>query len=213
MPQGSKLTTFSSGGMSFGNSQNSLQTYEHDNNYEIALPVGQAGTLSTRTSDTVGEATLGAAHGIETGDIVDIYWSGGVRYGVTVGTVAGTAVPFSLGAGDNLPTASTAIVMTKQVTFDCHIDGDDVQVFGVFLRSADSDAVGHLDLQDSGDATIAELDLVEVDNNATAMNHAYDFAGGETNILTGNPITHGQASNGSSSDAATLYIRCGENVV
>lgn len=213
MPQGSLIKTFQCGGFAFGNAQNARRDYEHDNNYQVALPAGKAGTLTTRTDNTDGTATLGTGHGIATGNTVDIYWAGGVRYGVTVGTVSGTSVPFSGGAGDNLPTESTAIVMTKQVPFTAHIDGDKVQLFGVFLRSQDANAVGHLDLLDDGPATIAEFDLVECDNNgAEALNNAFDFEAGDQNVLTGDPIESGAASNGSSTHAATLFIIVGEDV-
>jgi hypothetical protein len=212
MPQGSLIKTFQCAGYAFGNAQGARQTFEHPNPYEIALPAGKAGTLTTRTDNDTGVATLGAGHGIITSDVVDVYWSGGVRYGMDA-TVSGNAVTVDGGAGDNLPTQDDPVVVTKQVTFSCSIDGDAVQIFGVFLRSTDANAVGHLDLQDSGPATIAEFDLVEVDANANGMNNAYDFAGGDTNVLTGNPIILGAASNGSSTAAATLYVIAGENVI
>ena len=75
------------------------RTNEGTGTKEVALPIAKAGTLTTRTEDDTGEATLGAGHGITTGAIVDIYWSGGRRYGVTVGTVAGNVVPFGAPGG------------------------------------------------------------------------------------------------------------------
>lgn len=83
-------------------------------NYGTAggVPAAKSGNLTTRTSDTVGTLTMAAGHGITTGAILDIYWTvsgGGMRRGVTVGTVSGNDVPFSLGAGDNLPADESAI--------------------------------------------------------------------------------------------------------
>ena len=48
--------------------------------HEVIIPAAKAGTLTTRTSNTAGEATLGADHGITTSMVVDVYWADGVRY-------------------------------------------------------------------------------------------------------------------------------------
>lgn len=84
----------------------------------------KAGTLSTRTNDTDGTLTLGAAHGVATSDVIDLYWDGGRRYGVTVGTVSGTSVPISGGTGDNLPAQDTAITCAVQQVIDIDVEGD-----------------------------------------------------------------------------------------
>ncbi len=75
--------------------------------YRSTLP----GTLSTRTSNTVGILTLDGGHNVHTGLIADILWSGGSRTGVTIGTIAVRSVPFSGGTGDNLPVATTDITI------------------------------------------------------------------------------------------------------
>lgn len=75
-----------------------------------AVPVAQAGTLTTRTNGTDGTLTMiSGSHGIITGQRMDIYWSGGYAYGATVGTVSGTSVPFTGAAGIALPIATTAV--------------------------------------------------------------------------------------------------------
>lgn len=83
------------------------------------VPVAWGGTLSTRTDNDTGTLTMDdAGHLISTGDLVDLYWDGGTRRRVVVGTVSGTSVPFgavTAGAGDNLPVATTAIVMCEVV--------------------------------------------------------------------------------------------------
>ena len=81
---------------------------------EIRLRAAKAGTLTTRTNDTQGRVTFPSAnHGITTGARIDIYWQGGHRRGVTVGTVesGATWAPFSGGTGDNLPSTSTALTV------------------------------------------------------------------------------------------------------
>src|SRR4051812_13463763 len=80
-----------------------------DSGHIVDAPLGAAktGTLTTRTSNTVGTLTMTAGHGITTAALQDIYWDGGSRRNVTVGTVATNSVPFSGGIGDNLPAAAT----------------------------------------------------------------------------------------------------------
>jgi hypothetical protein len=74
------------------------------------LAAAKTGALTTRTSDTVGVLTMDSGHGIGTGNRLDLYWDGGSRYGITVGTVSGVTVPLtSSGAGDVLPADETAI--------------------------------------------------------------------------------------------------------
>lgn len=169
--------------------------------HEVTLPVGTAGSLTLRTDNDTGEVTA-AGHGLAQNDKVDVYWATGVRYGMTVGVVAGNVVPIDLGAGDNLPAQSTAVVIVKQVNIVTNIDGDNLQIAGIMAKATNpaSTAKAHVDMQDSGNATIEEIDLTA---NQPAI---FDIAGGATNVFTGNPITGIKASNGSSSEELTLQI-------
>jgi len=75
---------------------------------------GDAGSLSTRTSDTSGVVTVSLINGITTANPIDIFWSGGRRLGVTVTSVfttTSTAVTFSGGTGDILPTSGTSVTV------------------------------------------------------------------------------------------------------
>lgn len=162
---------------------------------EVALPAGKAGTLTTRTDDNTGEATLTAGHGITTGMIVDVFWTGGRRYGVTVGTVAGNVVPLDLGAGDNLPVATTALVVTEQVQIDMVVDGDNVPaVFAQCTQRA------HLDFQESGGTSVKAVEII-------AAGEGFFWAEncGIANPLTGNAIGKVLVSNGTVT-AATLKL-------
>jgi len=172
-----------------------------------ALVAAQTGTLTTRTDDNTGVATLSTGHGIATSDVVDVYWSGGVRYGMTA-TVATNAVTIDGGAGDVLPSSSTAVTVVEQTAIEVNFDGDDAQIVGVFYDNpSDTGAVANLDLQDSGNASIEAIGLVHnTENGADAA--VYDIANGDTNVFTGNRITQGKASHDSTS-AATLYILVG----
>lgn len=173
--------------------------------HEVTLPAAKAGTLSTRTDNDTGVVTLSGGHGIATSDVVDVYWTvsgGGVRYGMTA-TVATNDVTVDGGAGDNLPAQASAVTLVKQVTIVTAIDGDNVEILGFSLEFTDASNVtskGHVDCQDSGDASIEEIDLTA---NTPVV---YDIDGGASNVFTGNIITTVKASNGDSSNSATLKI-------
>lgn len=80
-----------------------------------SLAAAKAGTLTVRTSNSVGTLTMDTGHGIITGDRLDLYWTDPTtgaaksRYGITVGTVATNSVPITSGAGDNLPLVDAVI--------------------------------------------------------------------------------------------------------
>lgn len=96
---------------------------------DVSVPAGKVGTLTTRTSDTVGIATLGASHGITTGMVVDLYWSGGAKRGVTVGTVSGLAVPLTAsGTGDVLPAQDVAITVSARTAVPVVVTGDNAKL-------------------------------------------------------------------------------------
>lgn len=180
------------------------RTGDHENNYSVSLPAAETGVLTTRTSDSVGTITMDdAGHTIQTADVIDLFWTGGgVRYGVTVGTVSGTSVPITGGSGDVLPASSTALAVDEQVVVNTVIDGDNIQIIGLMLENPDatSTALGHVDMQDSGPATIEEIDLT------SNVPRVYDIVGGDTNVFTGNVIQTTKASNGDSANACTLKI-------
>lgn len=189
-------------GVSLGSiSQNVIRSGDAKIELEVSLPAGTAGTLSTRTDDNTGVVTV-ASHSITISDTVDVYWSGGRRYGVDVTAQDATTISIDLGAGDNLPIATTAVVIVKQVAFNAALDGDNAKIIGVSYEVADASGYGcRVTLFDSADDTITGLDL-----DANVPN-VVDIEGGQTNPYTGDPITDGVASNGSSSSAATLKIQ------
>jgi hypothetical protein len=204
MPQATCAIVLSLGGITIQRSI--LRSGDHPNPYEITLPAGKAGTLSTRTDNDTGVVTA-ADHTLVVGDKVDIYWSGGRRYGMAVSSVSGNDVTVGtgageVGAGDVFPAQGTAVVIAKQLQINTAIDGDKVQIFGLAMEFADANEAskGHVSFKDSGGLTIAELDL------SANTPSVYDVAGGQTNPFTGNPITAAYASNGSSLNPATLKI-------
>jgi hypothetical protein len=174
----------------------------------VAIPAAKAGQLTTRTDNDTGTLTMGAGHGITTGQIVDIYWNvGGVpgrRYGVTVGTVSGNSVPIDLGSGDNLPANNSAVTVSPQITVVIDIDGDNLALVSFKQHYDDNSVSGasHLDLLDASNAQVVSGGL---DLNANEV-RLFDIFGGATNVFTGNIITKLKASNRSSTAAAVLQV-------
>ena len=162
---------------------------------ESGLSKAKAGTLSTRTDDTEGTLTLEADHGIETADTIDLYWDGGRRYGVTVGTVAGNNVPISGGAGDVLPTQDTAVTASEQLVIDTDFDGDLLAAIAVLCA-----ARGHIAFYESGDVLALALDL-----SAATLWHWLD-GGTAVNPLAGKTIDYVVATQAGSTAAATLKL-------
>jgi putative lipase involved disintegration of autophagic bodies len=126
------VNQFVAGGESF--TDNRTLTAKGMEVRRVELAAAKAGSLTTRTSNTVGEITALAGHGIVTGDVIDVYWTGGSRRGVTVGTVATNALPITGGSGDNLPVASTSVTFSKRETDDFGFDGDDVAGIVVYCQ-------------------------------------------------------------------------------
>lgn len=98
---------------------------------EQSIPAAKTGSLSLRSSNTAGNLTMAAGHGIATGNRLDVYWSGGCRRGVVVGSVATNLVPISGGDGDNLPAQDTAITAMVPVSEVLSISGDDIKGIAV----------------------------------------------------------------------------------
>lgn len=153
---------------------------------EETLSAAEGGSLTTRTNDTSGTITMSdAGHTITTGATIDIFWSGGVQYDVTVGTVAGTSVPISGGSGDNLPTQDTAVTVVVVSSATVSVDGDNTKIIAIELSTTTKSlrTAGHIQLVDSGGAEVAEIDLV------ANVPQVWDIDGGSNNPFTGNPIT------------------------
>lgn len=105
----------------------SFDLNELDQGFRIRDTVRKAGTLTTRTSDSVGTLTMDSGHGITTGQGLDLYWDDGdgARIGMVVGTVSGDSVPVSGGAGFVLPSASTSVFILTGGLKDILIEDED----------------------------------------------------------------------------------------
>jgi hypothetical protein len=171
---------------------------------QTTLNNAQAGTLSTRTDNDTGTITMtSGGHTITTGAVVDIYWSGGVQYSVTVGTVSGTSVPFDAGVGDNLPAETTAVTIVVQKNVNLYIDGDNTKLISICLETTTDTlrTAGLLIAYDAANDTIATIDLV------ANVPQVWDIEGGSANPFTGDPITYLKVSQGNATTTETYTLK------
>ena len=147
------------------------------------LAVAEAGSMTGASVFTTTAATS-----IETGFVVDLYWSGGVRYGMTA-TVAGQAITLASGAGDALPAESTSLVITvaDRVELDVAIAGDQVCLASFSAISAECSA------------SFTEVDLAEDFGRTVCAGCVWKWYQGnsEVNPLAGKAITNVIVSQGS----------------
>lgn len=175
---------------------------------DTILAAAKTGALTTRTSDTVGELTMDSGHGITTGARLDIYWDvGGVkgaRRGVTVGTVATNAVPFSLGAGDNLPADESDVTAQVPAEEAFLVTGDNVQY--IFAKSTRRACVVFTD------ASNAELHAIEAElDGASGGGYQWFTGNGLTNPLAGDAVAKVYLSNGDSAGTNAVVVGVGHS--
>ncbi|HUT12922.1 MAG TPA: hypothetical protein VMY42_20670 [Thermoguttaceae bacterium] len=178
MPTGTISQTVTIAGVSMTGS--SSRTESGHEAHDPELPAGKAGTLSTRTSATVGVATLSAGHGITTDDYVDVYWTGGVRYGMDVTAVDGNAVSIdgtTAGGGDDLPALDSDIIVTPRVTIDADFNGVLAEMIAALCTRR-----GHLEFLDDDDASLATVELQAGEPWSWAKGVGF------ANPFTGNPV-------------------------
>ena len=195
MPIKRVSTTLSIGGVSI--SGRTDRTGEGQLGQEVTLPAGKAGTLTTRTDDNTGVATLATGHGIVTSDKVDVFWADGVRYGMTA-NVTGDAVTVDGGDGDVLPTATTPLVVTKEVEINADFDGDDA-----LIVAAMSTKRAHLQFVAADNSILFAIELANANEPWTWISDQ-----GIANPLTGDAVDRIVASNGDSGGVGTLTFAC-----
>lgn len=162
----------------------------------LSLAAAEAGTLTTRTSATEGTITMGSeSHTIETGDTIDIFWTGGFRYGVTVGTVSTTSVPLSGGSGNDLPADETTVTVTQKTVIDTDFNGNKVEMF-----AAVNSARGHIIWMDSNGVETHEAELL------AAEPHFFVADSGQTNPLADAGIDAVHVSQASSAAVSTFTL-------
>lgn len=165
--------------------------------FQRNVEVGPAkvGALTTRTDDNTGELTMNSGHGITTGARLDVFWVGGSRRGMTVGTVATNAVPIDGGAGDNLPvdeTAITAMVPTEEVLVATGNDVNGIEAY--------SSLDGLIVVAQSGGTEIVAIDSDE-------GGYAWSDNDGTSNPVSGASIGKVFFSHGDSTATAKMRIQ------
>ncbi len=196
MPTASMQRSVSVGGISISGK------LERDGDQQVsvqpsAIAAAKAGTLTTRADDNTGSATLNTGHGIVDSDVVDVYWTGGKRYGMTVGSVATNVVPIDGGAGDNLPTETTALTLCKQVEVDiANFSGDDLVAIAAKMTRR-----GHIHFQETGGTGLLSVEIA-------AANEVWGWCedDGFTNPLASAAVGKLKVSNADSAGTNTLQL-------
>lgn len=172
-----------------------VTTDSHDGgNTVTAYPLAAtSGTLSTRTDNDTGVVTA-SGHSISTSDVVDVYWTGGMRYGMTA-TVSGDDITVDGGAGDNLPTVDSAVTIAQQEIVQMDFDGTKLiaLVVGSDLRCS-------LDFQTSGNSSLLHVELA-----GSGEAYTWSTSHGASTPLNGT-LDHVDLSCGSTTAAATISI-------
>jgi len=146
MPTASILKNFSMPGISVTGSFQLTATGGLPSQ-EVPLPAGTAGTVTGASEVTA------AGHPLSTNDIVDVYWTDGVRFGCTA-TVDGDVITLADGAGDALPASTTPIVVTEQVVIQLEFDSDNLVCI-----AAVADQRAHVEFHDAVTTSILGVEI------------------------------------------------------
>lgn len=181
-------------------SQYTIDTSDNKNQSAPAIAAAKTGALTTRTSVSVGTLTMSAGHGFITADLIDLYWSGGKRVGVIVGTVATNSVPITGGSGDDLPAAATAITAMTRHSESFTVAGDDI--VGILISSP---VPGYVTLT-AADGTTVHLVVPLTADDATRPSYTYMWSAsdGSTNPVAGDSIGKILSSHGDASAVQTI---------
>jgi hypothetical protein len=98
---------------------------------DIVLPAGIAGTLTTRTDANTGIVTVASGHGITDSDTLCVFFADGSQYAVDVTATTSTTISIDAGLGTDLPAASSAVVISKQVVSTLVVSGSSIAAWGL----------------------------------------------------------------------------------
>lgn len=162
--------------------------------FSLSCAAAKIGSLTTRTDNDTGTLTMNSGHAITTGQRLDLFWSGGSRVGMTVGTVATNSVPIDGGSGDNLPIATTAITAQVPTEQAFAVTGNSVVVL-----ACGATVGGAVTFTDSSNVLIFSKTLT-----STITNYVWASIDGGTNPLAGGTVAKVFLSNASSAGAGTV---------
>jgi hypothetical protein len=162
--------------------------------FSVSCAAAKTGSLTTRTDDNTGTLTMATGHAIPTGQRLDVFWDGGARVGMTVGTVSGLSVPIDLGSGDVLPAAATAVTAQVPSEEALVVTGDDA-----VLVACGATAGGAVTFTTSGDVYVFHAPLTSL-----VTSYVWNESDGGTNPLAGASVAKAYLSNSSSAAAGTV---------
>ncbi len=170
------------------------RTEEIAERVSLSMAAGLAGTLSTRTDNDTGVLTVATGHGITISDTVAVFWNGGFVKNCDVTAVTSTTISIDAAIGDNLPTATTAIVVSKQNSYSLLLSGDTLRVMAI---SCGQRAL--VDFRSSAPATLLAYDMAESEGRTWLSESDV------TNPLAGDTVATVHVANGGTT-AATVAI-------
>lgn len=163
-----------------------------------SVPAAKVGTLTTRTDDNTGTLTMSSGHGFTDAAVIDLFWTGGSRRGLVVGTVSTNSVPVDGGSGDVLPANNTAITAMVPTEVPMTFTGDNIEAIGskcpvsgwvAFLGSDDTVHLAHQILPNTGGGRM----------------WAAGQTGGGSNPVAGDTVTKVRFSHDDSTQAHVMH--------
>lgn len=162
-----------------------------------SVPAAKTGALTTRTDANTGTLTMDTGHGITTGAKISIFWTGGSRSNVTVGTVSGDSVPFDLGSGDDLPADETDVTAMVGVERTFAVEGDDIVSLGSFCPVS-----GWVEYLDGSDAVLLAEQILPNLGNGKVWTAGVTHTG--ANPLAGDTVAKVRFTHDDSTQAQTM---------
>jgi hypothetical protein len=157
----------------------------------LDMPVGIAGTLTTRTDADTGIATVASGHGITTSDTVCVFFADGSKQNCDVTAVTSTTISFTSADGTDLPVVSTVIVIGKQFTYAAAFVGNALRTFAIKCANR-----CFVDFLSSSPASLLAYDI------ATNEGRSWVFGTDVTNPLAGDTVASIVVANGGTTVAS-----------
>jgi hypothetical protein len=149
----------------------------------VVLTQPSAVTSWVKTDADTAAGDVAAGSPVATGK-VDVWWNGGMRYGVDCVRTTNT-LALDGGTGTDFPAnGNTTVVVANQQQVNVSIDGDLASIVGVVAT-----VPAHVHFQDATGGSVRALTLVANEPDMWDSNKA-------TNPYTGNPITKAMVTNG-----------------
>jgi len=169
---------------------------------EEAYVAAKTGQLTTRTNATDGVITGATGHGVVTGKLINIQWTGstpsaGSRRAVQA-TVAGDAITITGGYGDNLPDNLTNVTLSVCTETAFPVVGANVTMLALMCEGGDVEV-------SIVTAVPAEITHVHLTNGQA---YQWSLDNGFTNPVTGSTIANVITGAIAGAAAGTVRIGC-----